>query len=98
MAKLLIVTQFCENYGTPDEPYWKFKGGSDYFVKMDQPSYVNATMLVMAVRSKIEFANDMASEHIIGWNVVADDYMTDFEKSQLEYEGKITYPTVELTV
>ena len=29
---------------------------------------------------------------IIGWSVVADDFMTDFEKSQLDYEGSVTYP------
>jgi hypothetical protein len=29
---------------------------------------------------------------------VADDYLTEFEKSQLEYEGKITYPAREILV
>jgi hypothetical protein len=30
--------------------------------------------------------------------VVSDDYLTDFEKSQLDYEGKITYPARVLTL
>jgi len=33
---------------------------------------------------------------VINWEVVADDYLTDFEQSQLDYEGKITYGAKEL--
>ncbi len=32
MKKILIQTQYQENYGTPNDPYWKFKGGEDYLV------------------------------------------------------------------
>jgi len=28
--------------------------------------------------------------------VVADDYMTEYEQSQLEYEGRVIYPAVML--
>jgi hypothetical protein len=35
-------------------------------------------------------------EHIVDWSVVEDDYLTDFERNQLEYEGKITFPAHEL--
>ena len=50
----------------------------------------------MALRGQIEQDNDAFREHIIGWEVVADDYMTQFEKDQLEYEGKVTYGPHEL--
>jgi hypothetical protein len=30
--------------------------------------------------------------------VVADDYLTEFEQSQLEYEGRITYPATVLAM
>jgi hypothetical protein len=30
--------------------------------------------------------------------MVEDNYLTDFEKSQLEYDGKIVYPTRVLTL
>ena len=33
MSKLLIATQYCENYGSPNDPYWKMKGGSEYVVE-----------------------------------------------------------------
>jgi len=94
MAKLLIQTQVYENYGSADEPYWKAKGGSDYVVKRINVNKVTET--VMALRSQIECDNEFCTETIIGWEVVSNDYLTDFERSQLEYEGKITYPAKEL--
>lgn len=103
MAKLLITTQVYENYafdedgvlGTGVNAYWKPKGGNDFVVKNFQ-DFNRVTETVMALRSKIECDNDMYREYIIGWEVVADDYLTEFERSQLEYEGKITYPAVEV--
>ncbi len=31
--KLVICTQYRENYGTEDRPYWKMKGGNVYVVE-----------------------------------------------------------------
>ena len=50
----------------------------------------------MALRSQIEQDNDAYRESIINWEVVADDYLTEFEQSQLDYEGAIRYPAKEL--
>lgn len=105
MSKLLISTQCYENYawredgtlGTGSEAYWKAKGGSDYVVKNFR-DYNRVTETVMALRSQIEVDNDAFREHIIDWEVVADDYMTQFEKDQLEYEGKITFGPHELAL
>ena len=103
MAKLLIQTQVYENYawmedgslGVGENAYWKAKGGSDYVIK-NFKDYNRVTETVMAVRGQIEQDNDAFREHIINFEVVADDYMTDFERSQWEYEGKITYPANEI--
>jgi len=103
MAKLLIQTQVFENYawnedgtlGTGANAYWKPKGGSDYVVKKFR-DFNRVTETVMALRGQIEQDNDMFREQIIHWEVVADDYMTQFERDQLEYEGKITYGPHEL--
>jgi len=103
MAKLLIQTQVFENYawnedgslGTGDNAYWKPKGGGDYVIKKFK-DFNRVTETVMAVRGQIEQDNDMFREHIIHWEVVSDDYLTEFERSQLEYEGKITYPANEI--
>ena len=105
--QLLITTQTQENYGAHDwdgegacPQYWKFKGGMDY--KYDLGRYGRSeeaiTELVMALRGQIEEDNDYFRNTIIGWTVVSDDYLTDFERSQLEYEGSITYPATRLTL
>ena len=95
MAKLLIQTQIHENYGDADKPYWKAKGGGDYVVKKFR-DFNRVTEVVMALRGQIEQDNEFFRERIIGWEVVADDYLTEFERSQLDYEGKIIYPANEL--
>ena len=95
MAKLLIQTQVYENYGSADEPYWKAKGGCDYVVKKFR-DFNKVTETVMALRGQIEQNNEFYTETIINFEVVANDYLTEFEQSQLEYEGKITYPAKEL--
>lgn len=96
MAKLLISTQVYENYGNAENPYWKPKGGSDYVLK-NFKNFNNVTEVVMALRSTIEHDNDGFQEYIIGWEVVSDDYLTQFEKDQLEYEGVIRFPAKELS-
>ena len=101
MAKLLITTQVYENYGAHDwdgvgqcPQYWKAKGGSDYVVKRININKVTET--VMGVRSQIEQDNEGFRETIIDWTVVADNALTEFEQSQLDYEGKIRYGSKEL--
>ena len=101
MAKLLITTQVYENYGAHDwdgvgecPQYWKAKGGNDYVVKKINVNKVTET--VMALRGQIEQDNNGFRETIIGWEVVANDYLTEFEKDQLEYEGVIRFPAKEL--
>ena len=90
--KILITTQYRENYGTADEPYWKFKGGEDYFILGVDPLKTAPGLLVEQVRGEIEYANPMSEEYILDWELVADDYQTEFERSQLEYDGEIRYP------
>jgi hypothetical protein len=99
MAKILIQTQDYENYAWVDgelqtgpDAYWKAKGGQDYFITNFTGNEEQATATVMAMRDDIEVANDAFVSTIIGWTIVSDDYMTEFEKSQLEYEGKIRFP------
>ena len=91
--KLLITTQVYENYGYR----WKPKGGCDYVVRNVDPCDM-IDVIVDRVRNQIEQDNDSFQETIIGYSLVADDYLTEFEQSQLEYEGKITYPSREILV
>lgn len=101
MAKLLITTQVYENYGAHDwdgtgvcPRYWKAKGGNDYVVAgFTGDPRAAADML----RARIESDDDYFQETIIGTDVVADDYLTEFERSQLDYEGFIRFPAQQLT-
>lgn len=101
MAKLLITTQVYENYGAHDwdgkgecPDYWKAKGGNEYVVKNIPVN--DAAAIAARVENQCTEDSDYFREHVIGWEVVADDYLTEFERDQLEYEGKIRFSPKEL--
>ena len=90
---LVIRTQFQENYaahqGFTGEYRWKMKGGSEYKVK-NVPLNVDYASVVEMV--DVEQDNEYAKESIVDWSIEPDDYLSWFEKSQLEYEGTIVAP------
>jgi hypothetical protein len=99
--KLHIQTQIQENYGAHDwdgvgecPQYWKFKGGNDYMYSLGSSlrSEESLKEIVEHFRPQIEEDNQGFREYIIGYGVQADDYLTEFEQSQLEYDGRIAYP------
>ena len=101
--KLVISTQVYENYGAHDwdgtgecPQYWKAKGGSDYAIKNFKGGDEEAVKAIFCLRSQIESDDEFYRESILSWNIVGDDYLTEFEKDQLEYEGKIRFPAKEL--
>jgi hypothetical protein len=102
--KVVIFTQVYENYawnedgtiGTGADAYWKAKGGDEYVIR-DIANQEEATMAVMGMRGEIEKASDYWTETIVDWELVDDDYLTQYERDQLEYDGKIMFPAKELT-
>ena len=88
---LVISTQCYENYGTETDPYWKAKGGSEYKI-LGVPTNVDLDEVVTLVRGDIERSNNYVQETIIGYGLEADDWLSGFERSQLEYEGSIQFP------
>jgi len=105
--KLHIVTQYMENYGAHDwdgegecPQRWKFKGGEDYFYQLGavEPSAEHVEELVFALRGQIEWSNVASQQYITGYGLVEDSFMTEFERSQLEYEGTIQFPAKMLTL
>lgn len=102
MAKLLITTQVYENYGAHTwdgkgecPQYWKAKGGNEYVV-LKFKDLNKVTEVVMALRPQIECDDSGFRETITGWEIVGDKYLTEFEQSQLDYDGKIIYSPKEL--
>jgi len=99
--KLHIVTQYMENYGAHDwdgqgacPQYWKFKGGEDYFYQLGgvEPSAEHIEELIFVLREQIEWDDVGSRQYITGYGIVEDSFRTEFERSQLEYEGSIAYP------
>ena len=92
--QLLITTQVYENYGYR----WKPKGGNDYKFALGHQLRSDEALseIVEYFRAKIETDNEMFQETIVGYQVVSDDYLTEFERSQLEYDGRIAYPATVL--
>jgi len=98
---LVIRTQFMENYGAHDwdgtgecPQYWKMKGGSEYKI-IDVPLNIDYQEVVSM--ANVETDNIGCREYILDWSIESDDYLSWFEKSQLEYDGEVTCkePTIE---
>ena len=105
--KLHILTQYMENYGAHNwdgegecPQYWKMKGGEDFFYPLGDAGRSDEAIaeLVEYFRPQIEWDDVGSRQYIIGYGVVADDFLTEFERSQLEYEGQIRYPARVLEV
>lgn len=93
-----ITTQYKENYGTADEPYWKYKGSEEYIVEVPgfdydhEMAFKKGQMIVDEMLPKIEYKTTFSEEFMIGWGFVPDDFQTLFERDQLELDGEIKYP------
>ena len=91
---LVISTQCYENYGTETDPYWKAKGGSEYKI-LGVPTDVDSDEILSIVRRSmpiIERDNAFFQTTVIGYGLEADDWLSGFERSQLEYDGDIEFP------
>lgn len=97
---IVIATQDYENYAAHqgfDGSYrWKAKGGSEFKIT-GVPSNVDVDEVVEMVRDEIERNDEYFQTTIIGYGMQSDDYLSWFEKSQLEYEGEVTFkePVIE---
>lgn len=100
--KAVILTQVYENYawredgtiGTGVDAYFKPKGGDEYVIR--NVSEDQAFEILEKVAGQIEKSNDYYQEFIVDVKIVEDDYLTEYELNQLEWEGKILFPAKEL--
>ena len=78
--KIVINTQYRENYAAHDEgyehgvdtPHWKFKGGSTYVVPFFK-DFNNATNVIKELDGLITYGNPGSEEYIIDWEIVEDN-------------------------
>ena len=96
---LVIATQDYENYaaheGFSGEYRWKAKGGSEYKIT-NIPANTDPAEIVELVRGEIERNDEYFQTTIVGYGIEPDTYLSDFEQSQLDYEGKIRYGSKEI--
>ncbi len=92
MAKLVISTQYMENYDVDEvseEGYWKYKGGHDFII--DDVDINNVQSVVDEVSPLITYSNSMSREYVLDWSVKTDDYVPEYEKNQKEFETGYFY-------
>ena len=82
MQKLVIQTQYLENYGSSDDPYMKFKGGSTYV--MPNCGDLNSNEIATIVTQ----FKPMALMTFESSNGGCDNYITDV--SLLPHSEKVT--------
>jgi hypothetical protein len=100
--KAIFTTQVFENYawredgsiGTGEDAYFKPKGGDEYVVKNVDKSQM--LRILKEVKAQVEVSNDYFKETVVDFVLVEDDYLTEYERSQLEYDGCIVYSPKEL--
>jgi hypothetical protein len=100
--KAIFTTQVYENYawredgsiGTGEDAYFKPKGGDEYVVLNVDRSAMSR--ILAEVKARVEVSNDYFKETVVDFMLVEDDYLTEYERSQLEYDGCIVYSPKEL--
>ena len=103
MVMLVIRTQIHENYGAHDwdgtgecPQYWKAKGGTEYKI-LDVPLNINYNEFVKFALTGIETDTDYFNEYMVDWTVEEDNYLSWFERSQLQFDGAIVYKEPTMT-
>jgi hypothetical protein len=88
MAMLVIQTQVYENYGAHA---WEGEGECPQYWKPKGGSEYKVP--------GVDLNDDHYwREYIIDWSVEADDYLSQFERDQLKWDGKISHPDKVLQV
>jgi hypothetical protein len=98
-----LHTQYCENYGDEAKPYWKFKGGETYVITgfnhpLNDRIGAAAAAVVDAMRARVEYANGMSEEYLLDWELVPASELTQSERDQLEFDGRITDPSQRIAL
>ena len=102
MQAFYIATQVLENYGAHDadgrfssgNAYWKMKGGADYIISgVDREQDAVAFVAAICMENGIGY-----KEFPTHWEAVEPTFRTEFEQSQLDYDGEIAYPAQRIHV
>lgn len=90
---IVFHTEYMENYGDEENPRWKMKGGSSYKYRMLSNEFtleeVNA--IIEHISKFINYRNPMSEEWVLHVSCEEDDYLSWFERSQLDYRFEWEY-------
>ena len=92
MAKLVIETQYMENYAVDEvteDGYWKFKGGNTFIT--DDVDVNNVQSVANEIIPLIEYDNSMSREFVLEWRVEPDSWVSQYEKDQKEWSDGSMY-------
>lgn len=86
---LVIKTQIYENYGDPEHPHWKPKGGFEHKI-LDVPQNIDYSAVVN--KCDVQFDNEFYREDVIDYTLKPDNYLSEYERNQLQLDGTILDP------
>ena len=95
---LVVDTQYMENYGAHGwdgigecPQHWKMKGGS-YYKIVGVPTHLDPMEIVKLLN--IEYDEVYSKEFVISTHWESEDWLSPFERDQLQNDGEILYPEV----
>jgi len=85
-----ITSQYSENYGTTEEPYWKRKGGVEFIIRGvndDTVMYLNSGEADRIISEMLEMrSNDMCSYELLDWELI---FSEPVELSNITFNTKV---------
>lgn len=87
---ILTALQYTENYGTPEAPYWKFKGGETVKTASAVPLELLTPEVVAAFEADVNsnprhvWRNDMSEQYVLVSTVVAADRLQFIDSAGLD--------------
>lgn len=104
MMKMIVYTQVYENYGSASGPIWKTKGRKEYIIGRFACNDITskcwaqrASVILMTASSIINKKNYKFNEHIIDWELLPNDHLTENECNQVESERKVQTPAEDIS-
>jgi hypothetical protein len=105
--KIVFHAQYMENYGTVEAPRWKHKGSDEFVVANPTVAEIVAmnnsgTFLDYIGELDAAFAaeychGEMSYYWYAGYTVEDDNYLSESERDQLRYDGRIDYPMRDIS-
>ena len=100
MELKLVVSSFVwMNVGSQDLPLWKTMGGKEYIVKYfrGEPTFEMINQELDKVAHMFEGGDALMRETVAGFEVYFADAPTNSELLQINLNGAIDFPPIDLT-